>query len=124
MVTEFCFEAPDKPGELSKVATVLGSAGVNIDGLSASSAGSSTTTFRLVVDNEEAARSALDTAGIPFSTNEAFLLGIANRPGALGELSSKLGDAGVNITSFYVTMDGKQVLSVDDVEAAKGLVHG
>jgi len=124
MVTEFCFTAPDKPGELSKVTTVLGSAGVNINGMSTSSSDSSTTTFRLVVDDDVSARSALETAGISFTTSDAFLLNLANRPGTLGELSSKLGDAGVNITSFYVTMDGKQVLSVDDTEAAKSLVHG
>ncbi len=122
MVTEFCFTVPDQPGELAKVAQALGDAGVNIEGFSETSTSGPTAFFRLVVDNEEGAKAALQGAGISFQTNEAFLLTLDNKPGVLANLATKLGDAGVNIDSFYVTMQGKQVLGVDNVNAAKGIL--
>jgi len=92
------------------------------EGFAKTSAGSPNAAFKLVFDDELKAKSALDAAGTAYTTNEAFLLSLANQPGVLGNLAKQLGDSRINITSFYVTMQGKQVLGVDNVEAAKSIV--
>lgn len=122
MIVEFAFTVPDEPGQLSKVTSALGNAGVNIEGFAEVSIGAPQAAFRLVVDDEKKAKAALDDAGIAFTTHDAFELSLPNSPGALAKLSTKLAEEGINITSFYVTMQGKQILSVDNQEGAEAMI--
>jgi hypothetical protein len=44
---------------------------------------------------------------------------LEDRPGALGEVSRRLGDAGVNITLTYLATDTRLVLAADNLAAAR-----
>lgn len=123
MITEFCFMIPDKPGQLALIAKALADAGVNIEGISEVSSNTPTAHFHLVVDDENKANKALINEGISFNKKEALLIKLKNDPGALLELAEKLGSSGINITSFYVTMQGKQVLGTDNTPHAKKIVE-
>ncbi len=123
MINEFCFKVPDKPGELTAIARALGSSGVNIEGLADVSSFGPTAHFHLVVDDEKKAANVLENAGIHFKQKEALLLKLENEPGTLANLSKRLSDEGVNITSFYVTMRGNQVLGTDNLNKAKKIAE-
>ncbi len=42
-----------------------------------------------------------------------------DHPGELGELTRRMGDAGINVFMFYLSTDGEIVLGVDDIERAR-----
>jgi hypothetical protein len=75
----------------------------------------------VLVDDETAAGAALNDAG--FDVGEArdvLVVEIANRPGSMGEVARKLGDASVNIELVYTTFgEVRLVLGVDDIDKAR-----
>jgi hypothetical protein len=44
---------------------------------------------------------------------------VADRPGVLGQVSRKLGDAGVNITLAYLATNTRLVFAADDLAKAR-----
>jgi hypothetical protein len=51
---------------------------------------------------------------------QVFVVGIADEPGALGEVARRLADANVNIDLAYTTFGGvRVVLGTDDVRSAR-----
>jgi hypothetical protein len=44
---------------------------------------------------------------------------VMDRPGELGEIARKLGDAGVNITLAYLATNTRLVLAADDLATAR-----
>jgi hypothetical protein len=112
----------DHPGTLADMGEALGDAGVNIDGISGMGRGGEGTVHILVPDGN-AARDALATAGITSGDpREVLAVGCEDRPGELGRLASKIAAAGANIDLVYVAMDGRIVLGVDHLHAAKQAV--
>jgi hypothetical protein len=109
----------DKPGTLADMGEALGNAGINIKGgcgLPFQGQG----IIHLLVDDPDAAIAALDGAGIEARTPVAVIeKKFADRPGELGELTRRVGNAGVNVNMFYLSADGEIVLGVDDVEKAR-----
>lgn len=116
--TEFTFSLEDKPGTLADVAEVLGRAGVNIDGLQGATAGGKGM-VSLVTNNPNAAGQALDAAGIKHTTREVLVVNLADTPGALAKFARAMANAGVNLNAGYITMGGKVVLGVSDMDAAE-----
>jgi hypothetical protein len=120
--TQFVIRCQNKPGELSKVASVLGEAGVNIKALSAPEV-TGTGKLRLLVADVEGARSALKAAKIKFSEETALLLSLKNKPGALKEVADLLTKSRINIKCGYCTpsREGKRaivVLTVSNTDKA------
>ncbi|HET8568284.1 MAG TPA: ACT domain-containing protein [Candidatus Limnocylindria bacterium] len=121
MTKELRVSLPDRPGSLAKLAEALGSAGVNIESLAASTAGGSGD-IRVITAEPDKAKAALDQAGIAVSgEREVVTLDLEHRPGSLATAARKLADAGVNIDAVYVVGEtsGKKRLALGVADAAK-----
>lgn len=120
MAIDLTLYLDDQPGELARLGNVLGSAGVNIDGLCAVTSGGGLGEIHILVDDAAPAFAALAAAGIEVaSEQEVIVVSIGDRPGALGEVARRLGDAGVNITSAYLATSTRLVLAADDLVKTK-----
>lgn len=110
----------DRPGRLADLGDTTGKAGINIEGMCATSAGGKAE-VHVLVDDEAAAREALGSAGIEVDAQrDVLVIDIEDRPGTLGEVARKVADAGVNIGLAYSTFGGvRLVLGVDDLDRAR-----
>ncbi|HKZ89921.1 MAG TPA: ACT domain-containing protein [Thermoplasmata archaeon] len=118
-------ELPDRPGELAKLAALLGDSEININAISAES-GLGRTYMSLIVDQPAKARGILLKAGYGSSEKTVLVVRLPDRPNALATLARKLGDAGVDITSIIqlesIGGHAQLALGVDDLAKARGLV--
>ena len=111
----------NRPGSLADMGEALGNAGVNIEGMCGPCEGDGTA--HLLVDDADAARAALSEAGIEVKEeSDVLVIQVPDKPGALGEICRRIGDAGVNIDYFYAATNTRIVLGVDDLEKAKSVV--
>jgi hypothetical protein len=110
----------DRPGRLSDLGEATGKAGINIEGMCATSGGGSAE-VHVLVDDAAAAREALGSAGIEVDTeSDVLVIDVEDRPGTMGEVARKVAEAGVNIRLAYSTFgDVKLVLGVDDLDRAR-----
>ncbi|HXF91140.1 MAG TPA: hypothetical protein VNK46_00150 [Nitrospiraceae bacterium] len=120
--TQLVISERSKPGVLAQVASVLGSAGVNIKAFSAPEV-TGTGNLRLLVADLEGARAALRAAKIRFREEVALVLSLENKPGALKEVADLLNKAKINIKCGYCTpsREGKRaivVLTVSNTQKA------
>jgi hypothetical protein len=117
-----------KPGVLAQVASTLGRAGLNIAGLCAGEAAGGRGRLRLLVDDPVRASEALKAAKLRVSHEDALVLTLDNRPGALAEVAEKLARARVNIKCAYGTTSGpgsaQVVLTVSNVAKAEAALGG
>ena len=112
----------DRPGMLGDIATALGSKKVNIVGVCGATTGGGGMIW-MVVDKTAAAKKVLAQNGWPATEDEVLAVTLSDTPGSLGRFATKLGKAGVNITSAYTGSAGsarKQTayLGVSDMKAA------
>lgn len=125
MATDLTVVLQDRPGELAQLGHAMGRAGVNINGLAAFT-GEGRGIIHLLVDDAQAgaARRALEDAGMGVAdTREVLVIDVEDRPGTLGELARRLGEAGVNIELAYTTFGGvKLVVATDDLESARAVL--
>jgi len=110
----------DAPGELARLGEVLGEAGVNIEGLCAVTSGGGQAEVHVLVQDMSAAFSALAHAKIQVaSEQEVVVVDVEDNPGVLGEVTRRLGDAGVNVTLAYLATRTRLVLAADDLARAE-----
>ena len=112
----------NRPGELARIAKVLGDAKVNILSCLTTTSGSEGATH-LVVDNMNKAKTALEGAGLSYTEADMLQVELPNTPGALGKFAGKLAEKGINITLGYQTsVKGSRkaslVLAVSDLDKA------
>ena len=123
---DFAIQLTHRPGELARVATVLGRHRVNLKAIAGLAVGTHVT-IRIVPDDVEAARDALESANIRFEESEVVQVLLENRAGELAAVSSRLGDGGVNLRAIYLTgIAGNLVelaIVADDVKKAKRLLE-
>jgi hypothetical protein len=75
------------------------------------------------VHDATAAFEALQRAGIRIAAEqEVLVLEIEDRPGALGEIARKLGEARVNLTLVYLAANTRLVLAADNLADAKAAI--
>ena len=111
MATDLTLYLDDQPGELARVGDVLGKAGANIAGLCALTTGGGQAEVHILVDDATPAFEALQGAGIKIaSEQEVIVLDMEDRPGALGEVARRLGNAKVNLTTAYLATNTRLVL--------------
>jgi len=131
MATDLSVSVSDEPGGLAKVAEALGGAGVNIEGV-AGLGGGGIGRIHLLVEDADAARSALESAGCAIDgEREAVVVDLSgdDRPGKLGELARAVADARVNLAACYVASGSRLVfvlrLDADpqDSEALKAVIR-
>ena len=124
MATDLTVYLDDEPGELARLGQVLGEAGVNIEGFCAKTAGGGQSEVHVLVEDAAAAFGALERAGIEIAADEEVaVVAVADRPGELGQMSRKLGDAGVNITLAYLATNTRLVFAADDFARARAALE-
>ncbi len=99
-VKELAVNVKNAPGQLGQITTVLAAAGVNVRGVTASSAGKQGW-VRLVVDNVTAGAEALENSGFAVEIGEAVAVILENRPGHLDAALRALNEEKINIDYIY-----------------------
>jgi hypothetical protein len=122
MSTDLAVTVEDKPGELATVGEATGQAGINIDGVCCFSCEGSFV-VHLLVDDAAGARRALEGAGYPsIAEREVVVVGVEDRPGALGETARRVANAGVNIDLAYLATNSRLVVGADDLDKVRAVV--
>ncbi len=123
---DFAIHLSHKPGELGRVANILSRAGVNIKSVAAMVIGSQGM-VRLICNDVDATRHALQEANIRFEEHEVVTTLRENRAGELADVADKLANAGVNLHAVYVVgLEGDLVelaVIADDAKKAKKLLE-
>ena len=122
---DFAIQLTHRPGELARVANALSTQRVNIRSV-AGLAIDKYVTVRIIADDVEAARVALESANIRYEESEVVQVLLENRAGELAAVSMKLAEGGVNLRAIYLTgIEGDLVelaIVPDDVKKAKRLL--
>lgn len=114
---------PDQPGMLGEVAAALGAKKVNIIGLAAATGAGSGMVW-IIVDKPATAKKVFAAQGWQVKEEDVLAVTLADSPGSLGRLATKLGRAGVNISSIYAGSAGSArklnaYMTVSDLKAAQ-----
>lgn len=121
-VNQLTVRCENRPGTLAHIATVMGKANVNILGFLLTTSGTKGH-VKLVVDDVEKAKEALEDEGLPYAEQLVLHAKLANVPGALGRFAATLAARKINIVSGYQTIekDSKKttvVLEVSNLDRA------
>ncbi len=154
--TEISLFLKNAPGELGKMAALLSDAGINIDALTIQDASSyvqelfkargkslkriasaasynsmrkdsaAYALIRLLADKTDEAVDLLSKHEYVFDIMPVIAVKLANRPGELARLSSKLGEEGININYVYGTVSSPDerclfVFCPEDIDLASGI---
>jgi hypothetical protein len=123
---DFAIELTDRPGELGRVATALSRYGVNLKAVTGLAL-EKHVLVRIIADDPDAARSALEHAGIRFTEGEVVQVLLENRAGELATVTAKLSEAKVNLRAIYLTgiVDNLVELAIvtDDPRKAKRMLE-
>jgi len=123
---DFAIALTHRPGELARVAKALSRYGVNLKSV-VGLAVDGHVQLRLLPDEVESARSALESSGIRFEESEVITVLLENKAGELAELAQRLADANVNLHALYLTgLAGDLVelaVVADDVKKAKRVLE-
>ena len=115
----------DEPGELAGIVKELGDAGVNILGL-AGIGDAVSAAVALVTNDDEATAEILKSLSVNYAIRDLIITTIPNEPGALAELTGKLGTAGINLQSIFLmkmeVSSADIAFTVNDGDAAKELL--
>jgi hypothetical protein len=123
MATDLTVYLEDQPGELARLGRVLGDAGVNIEGFCAVTSGGGQGEVHLLVEDAADAFTALAAAGIQIVTEqEVAVVAVDDHPGVLGDISRRLGDAGVNVTLAYLATSTRLVFAADNLAEARAVL--
>ena len=114
---------PDQPGMLGEIAGALGDKKINIVGLAAATGGGQGMIW-MIVDKPAAAKKVFAQRGWDVKEEEVLAVTLADSPGSLGRLATKMGRAGVNITSIYAGSAASArklnaYMTVSDMKAAQ-----
>ena len=101
IIKEFTIRLEDRPGTLGKLCQTLATENVNILAYQQFAHEKGQGSVRLVVDNPDKTRTALTNQRADFSEAEVAKVMLANRPGELARVASRLGDEGININYGY-----------------------
>jgi hypothetical protein len=91
----------DRPGMLGQVADALGEKGVSLRAFMAAVM-DGRGFIRVVVDRPAVAKKIFAAHGWKTTEDDVVEVTVADRPGALGRVADRLGDAGINILYAYV----------------------
>ncbi len=116
----------NRRGALAELCTRLAEKAVNIVGLMVPDQ-EGVAPVRLVVNSGETAHKVLEAMGLKFTEEDVLAVPVSDRPGALGKLTRKLADHGVDVKYAYGTIEkgaGKAMVIIalsDPAAAAKFL---
>ena len=124
-VTQLMIRAQNKPGTLAHICSELAKKAVNITAILASHEEGGG--IRIVATPLATAKKVLDDLKIPYREEDGVAVRLSDRPCALGKVTRKLADKGINILYAYGTIvkgEGRAliILGVSDVNKAADLV--
>ena len=124
-ISQLLIQAENKPGVLAHICSELAKKAVNITAILASheEAGG----IRIVATPLATAKKVLDDLKMSYREEDGVAVRLSDRPGALGKVTRKLADKGINILYAYGTIvkgEGRAliILGVSDVNEAADLV--
>jgi hypothetical protein len=117
-ITEIFVVLENRPSTLGELCSHLAENKINIDAI-----GVFQDTAKLYVKNVNKAMKILDKLDYTTEMREVLKVDLENRPGALAEVASKLGNKGVNIEYCYGALSKKGnttavILDVSDIDRA------
>lgn len=122
MASDLTVILDDRIGRLAHMGEALGDAGVNIEGISATTH-DGVGLVHLLVENAMVAQNALILADVKVEgESDAILIDLTDdvdKPGTLGRLASKVAGAGVNISVAYLATKNRAVLVTADNDKAR-----
>jgi len=101
IIKEFTIRLEDRPGTLGKLCQTLAEQDVNILAYQQFPHEKGKGSVRLVVDNPDKTRATLDRQRHDYTETEVAKVLLANRPGELARVGSRLGEANININYGY-----------------------
>lgn len=118
----FIVQLRNEPGELGHLTRALAARGIHIEHISGSGAGDLACALLSTSDDRET-RDVLRSMGLPYVEGSTLIVEVEDKAGALARLSTKLGEAGVNIQGVCIIghRDGMAEIafSVDDEAKAR-----
>jgi hypothetical protein len=122
LTKQLCVMVENKRGALAELCSKLAEKAVNIQGLMVPDQ-AGVAPIRLVVHSIDTAKKVLDVLGIKYVEEDVLAVQVSDRPGALGKVTRKLADQGIDVKYAYGSIQkgtGKAtiILAVSDVEAA------
>ena len=121
---DFCMEQPVEFDSLVRIGEILGAAGVNIAGLSATSFDGQGV-LHIVVEDATTAQNAFEKAGLKIKAiTDVFVLdkdlqGVTGKSGSFGEICKTLRDQGIKIDFGYPAENNRFIFGVSDVAKAQ-----
>ena len=100
-IKEFTIRLEDRPGTLGKLCQSLATENINILAYQQFPNEKGQGSVRLVVDNPDKTRTALNNRRAEFSETDVAKVMLSNRPGELARVASRLGDEGINLNYGY-----------------------
>ena len=91
----------DRPGLLSDISELLGSAGVNIESIEAESV-DATAVITLIVDKYDEALRALTVSPFNAISEDAIVVRVPDKPGELALLMKRFKDANISLRSLVI----------------------
>ncbi len=110
----------NKEGKLKEVMDILGANGINVEAIS-----SADTVVRLILPDPEGTRDLLISHGYQAELVDVIRIGVASRPGMLGQLLTSLAANGINLEYMYAFATGsgdQMILGPSDVKLANELL--
>ncbi len=122
VVTQLSVMVENKRGALAQICTKLAEKAVNIAGMMVPDQ-LGIAPVRLVVDHLDTARSVFAQLGLKYTEEQVLNIRLSDKPGALGKVTRKLADSGIDVRFAYATIlkgagHANIILGVSDVEAA------
>jgi hypothetical protein len=124
-VTQLKIKAEHRPGVLAAICSEMAKKAVNITAIMASH--DQPGGIRMVAVPHAAARKVLESMGLAYEEEDAIAIRITDRPGALGRVTRKLADKGINVLYAYGSIvKGSEraliVLGLEDVAKAEQIL--
>ncbi len=114
------------PGELGRLAKLLGDRGVNIESIAGVAHGDHAI-VNFIPSDADVTRELFKDLGAGFDETEALTASLPNRPGELATLAKALGDAGANITVLLPLEAGPEggefAMAFEDASKAKEVLE-
>ena len=114
----------NKPGVLAQVTGALAKAKLNVIAMTLVDS-QEHGVLRLVFDDAEASRGVLAKLNLPMTETEVLCLDLSNRPGALADVATLLGEHHININYAYCTSGapGGRTTGIFKVADPKKAIH-
>jgi hypothetical protein len=116
------------PGQMGRIAKALGNAKVNITAFTAYTTGGESP-IRFHVSSPAKAKKVLLDLGLRVTEEEVLRVTVADKPGMLGAIGARLGEAGINVDYAYASLSKNSrkadvVLGVADLAGAAKALRG